>query len=461
MGLEDTNAADVIEVPAQSDIQPDDIQIAEPQSDSGSDSFDALFDEAAEAAAAQNEPEANDDEVDAEDAADDNPAEDDAETETETDAEQDKSEKNKSDEPKSEPDEKPSRVSKFKQLEAEREELQAKNTELETRQTELDKTFEKYGGVESVQDMAEVFDKVMNPQKVDQLVEELQKVPHGAKIQKAIFDHNLEMPENRVYAVNNVMKDDYGLEKSFSPETIDKVFQYISAKANEDSEDFENYLDRELSYLPPAEETETERLRRENELLKNPPKQQDQTADAQTYDLSKGDDLWRASQAAGKDLASYNSERFNDVAVPVLKELGYDKLAKVAENFVFGEINRQELETLQAAKAENGDIPFLPGQAMAELFMTKTAFGTEYADTTFGKQTKRAYDKVVKAKTEEFIKMISDALKPAGKAQTLPKPSGKTDNKSRAAVSGAINPKSSIQPGKREQSKTDVWGEDW
>ena len=213
--------------------------------------------------------------------ADDNPAEPEGEAENETPP---------AEEEEKAP-EKESRVNRFKATVAENEKLTARISEIDAR-------LEKFGGVEGFEVLGNVLDAFMNldgkfeiagengeTQEVsgkDIVYDFVNELPERDAVYSDFFLKGLENEENRVFAINDVLKQEFGLkaEVNLKQDQINQVFDYLTAKINtaQNQEEINKIFQdlefetKELGY-DEAEfslKTENDKLKAELEALKNP-----------------------------------------------------------------------------------------------------------------------------------------------------------------------------------------------
>lgn len=297
---------------------------------------------------------------------------------------------------------KPSRVESFKAIKQRAETA-------EQRVTQLNEKLEKYGGIESVEDMTNFFETAMNPAKADDFVEELRGLPHGGEIQRKIFDGNLKIPANRVYAVNSVLKSDFGLEKNLPDETLVKVFEYVAAKANSDIEELNNSLDVELSYLDlDDDESEIEKLKRENELLKNPPPAE---PESNQRDFSKPETQLEIGRKAQTAFAEFENRTIDEIAAPLLQQIGFAPAKTDAPDI---KAAKQALSSMVTWAVIGETAQSEARTNVASLFVQREITGGESAeseaDSVYARSAQRQFRNLVKLKTQSVIKNISALL---------------------------------------------------
>ena len=234
------NKADEVIIPAESEESGKEPQILDPAAGADDKQIPETTDEATESA----EPKAkfsslfgkarenaftNRQAEDSEETEVEEPSTDDkipGEHKTETEESEEESEEVKKDEPKEEPKEEKAtkRSEGYKKMESERDAALEQVTQVNTRIEKLEEQFAQHGGVEVVETAMELYELASDKTKTSELVEKLNSLPHKAQIQQQIFDNVLDLPANRVYGINRVLREDFGLEGNISQPFLEKFF---------------------------------------------------------------------------------------------------------------------------------------------------------------------------------------------------------------------------------------------
>lgn len=147
-------------------------------------------------------------------------------------------------------------------------ELLEQNVQLQERFTEFEQKFEEQGGFDTVENAVNFYALASDPTKVGEFTKALAGLPHFRQQQAAMFQDALSDPANRVMGLNNVLKEDFGLQTPITQTQIEKVLEYVVERFNDDPEDFETFLDRSLE-LADTPERRVARLEAENAKLKS------------------------------------------------------------------------------------------------------------------------------------------------------------------------------------------------
>lgn len=147
-------------------------------------------------------------------------------------------------------------------------ELLEQNTQLQERFSTFEQQFEEQGGFDTVENAVNFYALASDPTKVAEFTQALSGLPHFRQQQAAFFQQALSDPTNRVLGLNGVLQGDFGLQTPISQQQIEKVFEYIVERFNDDAEDFETFLDRSLE-LADTPERRLARLEAENAKLKS------------------------------------------------------------------------------------------------------------------------------------------------------------------------------------------------
>lgn len=242
--------------------------------------------------------------------------------------------------------EKESRVNRFKATVAE-------NEQLTTRLSEIDSKLEKFGGVEGFEVLGNVLDAFMNldgkfeiegenGEKLevsgkDIVYDFVNELPERDAVYSDFFLKGLENESNRVFAINDVLKQEFGLKAdvNINQDQINKVFDFLTAKVNTATTPAEiekifqdlEFETKELGY--DGEEfsmkTENEKLKAEIEALKNP-----QTANQQKTEIDPVEAFQKEiQQSIENEQKHYKAQDdlivnlFDTVAVDLLGKAGW------------------------------------------------------------------------------------------------------------------------------------------
>lgn len=431
---EETIGADVAEVPAPDDAgiiadtpTPENKEPARPDTKAVT-GFDNIFDKAKEAVAAKAEV-ADKADSDAESTeADDDPLANDTAKPDETVPGEKESEEAEKEEAKADDDtgEKPARErnSRFNEIAAENETLKADNLKATETLTKLDNQFKQYGGVDVVETAMDVYDKLANGQTLE-VINEL-PAHERTKVQQQVFVDAISQEANRVFGVNQVLTNDFGLEKPITQPLLEKAFEFITHRLNSDGEDFEAFLDRELEFIN-TPERELERVKAENERLKNPAAKADEGKTEETeIDLAV---------RINKTYDEFEDTTYSKVAAAEFKTYGLEITSKDTPAI------KESKELLQNA------LKFLVGSEMrtAKAFEPLLEFwGTNETDGKWYNAAAGNYERAMKGKVQGTLKAISRLFNAKGGASTVPTPD--------PAKIPAPDGKSSLTPAKPKPS---------
>lgn len=418
-------AVDVVEVPTES-VGTDDSYA--PNNGRDKD-FDSFFNEAV-SKSAQTSPEAdNETEEEAEPAVSDDqipdePAKPAAEI---ADAEEEDAETTENTDETEEPDEakaeKKSRSTSYKEAITRAETAEAEAQKTTERIEKLDKQFEKFGGIEAVEDAVNLYETLMDKTKADEFIREMEQLPHYGTMAKKVIDRAMENPAQRVFSVNQVLTEDFGLSKQISQPLMEKAFEFMTNYINDDPQEFENFLDRELEFAN-TEEKEIARLKAENERLKNPPVAQN-AAPQET----EQETIIRLQTKHNE----FFDGQFNEVALPDLKSFGY----AVSSN----DPPQMKADKEKIAKLiRNGVQVELAQKRATEPLIEQWMSGKDDENSSFVKAATRNYRNVLKHESEDILKTLARLQVAIGK--TKPNPTSEAHDK----VASAQNPKSNIAP---------------
>ncbi len=429
---QDNSGADVPEVPApaepgaSAEDTPENVA-DQPASDDGEQSggFSRLFEKArTDAAASQSQADPSRDEETTEE-----PEK--AESDEEIPDEEAKPEEEAADE--SQPaeekaDEKPTNRSRaHKEVLEENETLKADQTKITERLNKLDSQFKEHGGVDVVETAMDVYTKLATGKAVE-VINEL-PVHEKTRVQKAIFETAIGDHSNRVFGVNHVLKTDFGLSADLPQELLEKTFEFITLRLNDDAKDFEQFLERELE-MANTPENEAARLRKELEQLKAKPEDSQKKADGSEKIETPEELFARVNQTYGE----FETATFTTVADPEFKNYGFD-------------VKPTDSQTVKDAKLDvQRAIRSLVGTDMhdAKAFLPLIDFwSTGDTENQWFKQSSAAYERAMRLKTQSVLKSFSKVL---GLKPTAPKPPpADTASSDKTAIPGD-KPRSSINP---------------
>lgn len=416
--LDENTGVDVTDIPTPADSGtgaetqiPENIEA--PAAPTG---FDSAFGKAREAATARVEVGASD--ADSDEATDDSLADDAAEPDETVPGEKEDEEAEEEEEAKVEDEtgEKPARdrTRNFKEVAAENETLKAENIKTTEKLAKLDNQFKQYGGVDVVETAMDVYDKLANGQTLE-VINEL-PAHERTKVQQQVFVDAISKEANRVFGVNQVLTNDFGLEKPITQPLLEKAFEFITHRLNTDGEDFETFLDRELEFINTPEK-ELERVKAENERLKNP--------SAKTEEGSTIETEFETAVRVNKTLDVFEDETFSKVIVPEIKTYGLEITPKDTPAI------KEAKETLQNA------VQAYIGRQMREAQAFTPLLEFWAANDTKGKWYNQAagnYERAMKAKVQVSLKAISRLFNAKSNSISadipdpvkIPAPNGKT-----------------------------------
>lgn len=282
----------------------------------------------------------------------------------------------------------------FRKVTEERDTLLSANAELQTRLDKFEQNFEKFGGLDSVETALEVANTLSDPTKIKEFADIIGKLPHRAAIQKTFFDNALSLEANRIYGVNQVLMTDFGLSSGLTQDRMEKSFEFIVQKYNEDPEEFDQFLERELE-LANTPENELKRTRAELERLKNP--KTAKTAD-QTQEFESDQDLHQRIQ---KTHDEFEDTQFEAISNEVAADYGLNvskndtPAIKEAKEFLLEAVKFKVAVEMRTAKAHESLLGY---------------WIVNQTDSPFYNQAVKNYKAALKVKTQNSLKQISRLL---------------------------------------------------
>lgn len=121
------------------------------------------------------------------------------------------------------------RSQRFKEMETRNQEMEASLKKYES----LNEYVEKYGDAANINRVIEDFEMLIDPERASDAVQFITELPHGEQLATAFFHQGLNSLENRVNAVNDVLKNDYGVEGQIDFDTLDLIFTYVAAAVSD------------------------------------------------------------------------------------------------------------------------------------------------------------------------------------------------------------------------------------
>lgn len=133
--------------------------------------------------------------------------------------------------------------------------------EIEERNQKLEsdlKNFEKYhahvetfGGVEALNTVVDTYSMLTDPTKIDEAWQFVSELPHAEELSNKFFFKGMESLENRMVAINDVLKNEYGIESDVDFDTIDAVLTLLAANAQDEKKlaEFKTKINEELSEM--------------------------------------------------------------------------------------------------------------------------------------------------------------------------------------------------------------------
>jgi hypothetical protein len=163
----------------------------------------------------------------------------------------------------------------------------ARFAELKGKAGRLDEIETKYadiGGLEGLEDFADLVRAYKDPAKVDDFIAQIGQLPaaHQSSIVSKLFYDALDVPENRVEAINDALlavsettslkiTGDHIIKNA---EELDKVIKYVAAMLEDDRDDFFDTIEdtiKKIENLTPRERELQEQLRaKESKEVKKP-----------------------------------------------------------------------------------------------------------------------------------------------------------------------------------------------
>lgn len=369
-------------------------------------------------------------------ASDEKVPEEDAEDETGKDEE---STEEKTDEKTETPEEdkkSSKRGENFKQVLSERDTALAENSELKTRLETFEQKFEKFGGFDAVETAVEVANALADPTKIDEFTNLVQKLPHRAQIHKKFFDTALSREENRVYGVNRVLREEFGLNADLSKTQMEKAFEFLAHKLNEDSEGFDGYLERELE-LANTPERELARTKAELERLKNPEAAKTQN-NSQSSDESEFDFLQRIQKTHDE----FEDGQFTSVSAEVAADYGLQPskndtpAVREAKEFILDAVKFAVGVQMRSAKAH---------EALLGYWVENRAEGAFY------NQAVKNYQNAMRTRVQHAFKQVSRLIQVRTEVKTT------TPKKELPSIADGAKAKTEIAP-KQEPKKAQTGG---
>jgi hypothetical protein len=325
------------------------------------------------------------------------------------------------------------RTRKYKEVVAENEKLQTEAETTRTRLDTLEKQFENHGGVDVVEAAIEAYDKLANGKAVE-LIDSLPAVQRQ-KVVSDIFQNALTDERNRVHGVNTVLKQDFGLTADLDQPRLEKIFEFVVHRLNEDPSEFDSFLERELEFANTPEK-EVQRLRAENERLKQP-------NDPKTDQPSAPESPEAFAVRMETTYRDFEDTNYSKVAAPLFANYGLAVTDKdpaeirEAKELLQRSIRSVIAEDMRGAKAFEPLIPFWLSGDEKDL------------KTTFYGQAAKQYERAMKARVETALKTAS-RLFGGAKAKAAPPSDATLANPKIPAPGG----KTAITPKKQDSSPT-------
>jgi hypothetical protein len=308
-------------------------------------------------------------------------------------------------------------------------EVVEENTQLRTQVERVDKLetqFEQYGGVDVVETAMDLYQKLAT-----QPAEVINELPAHQRqdVVKKIFTDALANESNRVFGINSVLKQEFGLTADLDQPRMEKIFEYVAHRLNDDPAEFDAFLSRELEFVN-TPERELARVKAENERLKNPQQ-------ASQEDTAVVEPPEKFAARMNTVFETFEEGAFANEVIPKFADYGLNVLptdtpeVKGAKEVLQGAVRSFVCEQMRQAKAFDPLIPFMVSNDTENKF--------------FG-QAKGAYDRAMKAKGETLLKAVSRLLGKASPAAPAPADTTATTT-TKPAVPGARIP----APGGRTQ----------
>jgi hypothetical protein len=282
------------------------------------------------------------------------------------------------------------RTRKYKEVVEQNEQLQQQISRVDA----LEQQFEKHGGLDVVETAMQMFEKLST--KPAEILAELPKHQREQMV-RDVFAEALTNENNRVYGVNSVLRQEFGLSNDLTQQQMEKVFEFVAHRLNDDPTDFEAFLDRELEFAN-TPEREAARLRAENERLKSQP------AAAEAPQETPQE----FAERMNGEFETFEDSVFTDQVMPKFETYGLNVLptdpAEVRESKEILQAAARSLicEQMRTAKAFDPLIPYMVSGDTKNQFFD---------------QAKGAYGRAMKARAETLLKAVSRLL---GKAQAQP-----------------------------------------
>lgn len=433
----ETPGADVTDLPASTDTQADGSEQSPEKTNSGADDkapeqkapddFSSIFDAAkttAQKARETSGAEAEGDKSGAEGGKTDEEAkssektsdekvpgdEDDAEAEEKAASDAEKQAEAEGEKPKA-----TDRSRKYQEIVEENTRLTGERDTAIAKATKIEESLAKHGGVDTVQQAMDIYDKLASG-KANEVFADLPS-HQRTQIQKEVFTAAIAEETNRVFGVNEVLKNDFGLSTDMSQKLMEKTFEYVAHRLNTDAADFEAYLDRELEFAD-SPEKRIARLEAENQRLKTAPKDGSESTEKTETELDIG---LRVEKAYNE----FEDATFKEIADAEFKAFGLEVSAKDTPAV-------KEAKELLADAVRN-----LVGYEMrtAKAFDPLLQYWVENdIENAWFKQAAGAYRRAMNARVQTTLKKLSklfvarsanaDSQKATNRTNAVPAPGG-------------------------------------
>lgn len=454
MGLiDEQNGADAADIPASTDLQesgadttPENADTPAPTAETPTGDFSSAWDAAKASAATRTavgeegeggeDDAAGDEGEEGESQSDDEIPDDKTTTESEADKASEQAEEATDDKSADDKPKQTDRTRKYNEVIAENERLTTENTATNERIAKLNTRFEKHGGVEAVELAMETFDKLASGKAVE-VINELP--PHErVKVQKQVFDSAIAVEANRVYALNQVLQSDFGLEKPITKEQLEKSLEYLTHRYNGDAEDFDAFLERELEYAN-TPERKLARVEAELDRLKAQPEGQSQNGnngDGEAQAPVSEQDL---AMQINKLYDDFEDTTFTRLADAELKDFGLlespkdTKEMKEVKQTVRAIVQAYVGQEMRNAKAYEALLPFFAAGDTKSIWYNQATGG---------------YERAMKGRIQPTVKAISKLF---GKRAAAPPPAGELSASEKGnPKTPAPHGKSSLPPNQRQ-----------
>lgn len=211
------------------------------------------------------------------------------------------------------------------QFETENSDLKTQIAEKETRLAEIDAQLEQFGGVDGMQQVVDVVQKLHNPAKAGEVADYITGLPHASQLQsiftaRALGIGGVEIPDdalpqvmwNQATVFNSVLQGFQGLKTPFAPEHIEKIGEWLSARANENLDDLMKDIMEDLEESGTPEARRVKALEQEVAALKATKAEPSATGEQEGQNPA---DIY--TQLAEK-FDSYEKQLYPTVAEPIL-----------------------------------------------------------------------------------------------------------------------------------------------